>query len=104
MTLQVFINGKHVGGQREIFTLNETGQLEGLLEALDVERLVDMSSCSTCGGAGYITCWWCQGDKTSVSTMFDSHLKCTVCEENGLVRCPNCTDDKLPTDEAEDED
>jgi glutaredoxin-related protein len=95
---QVFIFGKHIGGYKEIFEMNERRELAPLLSSIGIERVVDMSVCRTCGSSGFVPCWWCQGDKKSVATMFDTTLRCTICEASGLVRCFDCTDEKLPAD------
>ena len=95
---QVFIFGKHIGGYKEIFDMNERHELAPLLASIGIERVVDMSVCRTCGSSGFTPCWWCQGDKKSVATMFDTTLRCTICEASGLVRCYDCTDEKLPSD------
>ena len=52
-------------------------------------------TCTSCGGAGYTTCTWCQGSTKSMSNPFKKHtemnvLKCTVCNKNGLVPCKLC--------------
>ncbi|XP_031570667.1 glutaredoxin domain-containing cysteine-rich protein 1-like [Actinia tenebrosa] len=88
---QVFVNGHLLGGTKEITELNELGQLKSLLS--DFEKL-NGSVCETCGGYEYVNCTSCKGSKTSRKTRISreiSVLKCTVCNENGLQRCPTCT-------------
>jgi hypothetical protein len=51
------------------------------------------SVCSTCGGFEYVNCTACKGSKSSRKTRISreiSVLKCIICNENGLQRCPTC--------------
>eukprot|EP00042_Codosiga_hollandica_P037358 m.292939 g.292939 ORF g.292939 m.292939 type:complete len:79 (+) comp55118_c0_seq32:1651-1887(+) len=73
--------------------MNDSGQLRKLL-SVGFEK-AESKPCSTCGSARYINCTWCQGSKKSIQTAFQSDfkratLKCTVCNENGLIPCPTC--------------
>lgn len=93
----VFVNGNLLGGSKEVLEMNETGKLKEILKDFAVQPT---EGCKDCGGAGYITCTWCQGSGKSVKNPFDGHqgqevgltsfLKCTVCISNGLQRCPTC--------------
>ena len=92
-TPQVFVNGLHFGDHEKILSLNETGELKGLLSGFE-ERADD--DCPSCGGVGFITCRWCRGTKKSFQHKFEKHdrgrmaLRCTACNVNGLQRCPKC--------------
>ena len=55
--------------------------------------------CTACGGEGFIICHDCGGDKKALrlrygkatsSTQVHHDLKCTQCNENGLLPCPVC--------------
>jgi len=54
--------------------------------------------CDYCGSQGFILCTECGGDKKSVHLQYGksareglSHqLKCTACNENGLMVCRAC--------------
>ena len=80
-----------------VLEMNETGKLKEILKGFAVQPV---HGCTGCGGAGYITCNWCQGSGKSTKNPFAGHkgaevgmtavLKCTVCNENGLQRCPVC--------------
>jgi len=93
----VFVNGNFLGGADLVLEMNETGKLKEILKGFEVQP---MDGCKGCGGAGFITCNWCQGSGKSVKNPFHGHqgaevgmtavLKCTVCNENGLQRCPVC--------------
>lgn len=46
--------------------------------------------CRVCGGQRFIMCLWCQGSKKGIRNTFGD-LKCTVCNENALQKCPECS-------------
>ena len=46
--------------------------------------------CRVCGGQRFIMCLWCQGSKKGIRNAFGD-LKCTVCNENALQKCPQCS-------------
>ena len=64
------------------------------------QRIENMISgdCDYCGSQGFILCTECGGDKKSVHLQYGesarkglSHqLKCTACNENGLMVCRAC--------------
>lgn len=89
----VFADGILLGDQDKVLEQNEDGKLKLILKGFEVAPAVD---CRGCGGAGYVTCTWCQGDKKSLQNNFlgkNSHqnvLQCTACTANGLMRCPVC--------------
>eukprot|EP00042_Codosiga_hollandica_P054493 m.738774 g.738774 ORF g.738774 m.738774 type:complete len:563 (+) comp58912_c1_seq4:482-2170(+) len=89
---QIFINAVHIGGLAQLIELNDSGSLRKLIEGFAGESV----RCSTCGGAAYINCTWCQGSKKSLQHAFEvgsrnNVLKCTICNNNGLMRCPTCS-------------
>ena len=47
-------------------------------------------TCRVCGGQRFIMCLWCQGSKKGIRNAFGD-LKCTVCNENALQKCPQCS-------------
>eukprot|EP01147_Barroeca_monosierra_P003330 gene3330-6014_t len=87
---QAFVNFFHLGGLERVIQLNETGELKKML--INFEDRTE--NCQNCGGKGFIPCSWCFGSKKSISNKFAEgyirNLKCTVCNENGLQRCPSC--------------
>lgn len=88
----VFASGVLLGDATKVMQLNETGELKKILRGY-VEA--PSGQCNVCGGAGYITCTWCQGSTKSIQTSFESKeknlaLRCSLCNENGLQRCPAC--------------
>eukprot|EP00049_Salpingoeca_infusionum_P002520 m.57776 g.57776 ORF g.57776 m.57776 type:complete len:737 (-) comp11629_c0_seq2:233-2443(-) len=89
---QVFVKGVHLGGYKVVHEMNEAGVLKERLKGFAERALTD---CPTCGGHGYVLCTWCQGSKRSLEHGFahstkDASLKCTLCNENALQRCPDC--------------
>eukprot|EP00047_Mylnosiga_fluctuans_P021745 m.108659 g.108659 ORF g.108659 m.108659 type:complete len:547 (-) comp9012_c0_seq1:2096-3736(-) len=93
---QIFLDGKHIGGATEIGDLNDSGELTQMLA--HVPRVRDRTSglCGQCGGKGFFPCTWCGGDRLSMFATMGSgetvRLRCTCCNENGLVRCTACLD------------
>ncbi|XP_061100221.1 glutaredoxin domain-containing cysteine-rich protein 1-like [Conger conger] len=89
----VFIDGHYLGGAQKILGMNESGELQDLLNK--IERVQHPHTCPTCGGFAFIPCPMCHGSKMSVfrNCFTDAFkaLKCTACNENGLQPCPSCT-------------
>lgn len=83
---RVFIAGRYVGGATEIVQLHEAGELKKYVEGLTP---VDFSTCEVCGGDRFILCGECSGSRKCYSEK-SGFRACTVCNENGLIRCPSC--------------
>ncbi|KAF8395663.1 hypothetical protein HHK36_019613 [Tetracentron sinense] len=85
---QVFIGGKNVGGADEIKQLHEVGELGKLLEGFPVRdpRFV----CENCGDARFVPCLNCNGSRKIFEEEEGQLQRCPDCNENGLIRCPNC--------------
>ncbi|KAL2326379.1 hypothetical protein Fmac_025437 [Flemingia macrophylla] len=85
---QVFIRGRHVGGADVIRHMFEVGELEKVLEGLP--RTKGGFVCESCGDVRFAPCGNCCGSRK----LFDEDegvLKtCLECNENGLIRCPDC--------------
>eukprot|EP00056_Hartaetosiga_gracilis_P011663 m.177456 g.177456 ORF g.177456 m.177456 type:complete len:580 (+) comp13548_c1_seq1:75-1814(+) len=89
---QVFVNGSLLGGYTKVMEMNEAGELRAVLQGFEE---APVKECVGCGGKGFVNCTWCQGSKKSIHNPFskdfeNNALKCTVCNEIGLMRCPNC--------------
>ncbi|CAN6467334.1 unnamed protein product [Victoria cruziana] len=82
---RVFIGGRYMGGAEEIRQLHESGELkrylEGLPEASDL--------CECCGGLRFVLCYECDGSHKCYSDK-GGFRSCSICNENGLMRCPSC--------------
>ncbi|KAJ0609288.1 putative glutaredoxin, Thioredoxin-like superfamily [Helianthus annuus] len=90
---RVFVKGRYVGGSDEVLRIVEEGCLGQLLDGLP--KLKPGYVCETCGGARFLPCCSCNG---SCKVVMDGDqfgetvtVKCTDCNENGLVRCPVCS-------------
>lgn len=88
---QVFVDGYHLGGSEEIERLNESGVLRKIFN--NFKKVQHPECCSRCGGYRYIPCTSCHGSKKSRRNYFTNEffvLRCTSCDENGLVKCEQC--------------
>lgn len=85
---QVFIKGKYVGGAEVIKQLFETGELAKILQGLPIRK--PGSVCGGCGDARFVPCMNCSGSRKVFDEDDDTPKRCSECNENGLIRCPNC--------------
>lgn len=83
---QVFIGGRYIGGADEIRQLHEAGELKKYLDGVPA---MATGACEGCGGLRFILCQNCNGSH-KVFTEKAGFRSCTACNENGLVRCPDC--------------
>ncbi|KAL5719997.1 hypothetical protein ACHQM5_012713 [Ranunculus cassubicifolius] len=85
---QVFIRGKHIGGAEEIKQLHEGGELVKLLKGFPLcdPRHV----CEVCGDARFVPCLSCSGSRKLYCEEEGIMRRCLDCNENGLIRCPDC--------------
>lgn len=87
MTLpRVFIGGRYIGGAEDIKLMNENGELRSLIERLPRS---DVNPCDSCGGMRFVVCDQCNGSH-KVYMDKSGFRSCTVCNVNGLIRCPSC--------------
>ena len=88
----VFINGEVIGDADMVIEMNETGELKRLIA--DCSRSDLTCLCKMCNGTGFVLCNFCNGSKNGVRNDFTDEfkaLKCTSCNEIGLVSCPRCS-------------
>ncbi|CAH1418100.1 unnamed protein product [Lactuca virosa] len=83
---KVFIGGRYIGGADEVVELHEIGELKKFVKGLPA---VTPGVCKFCGGFRFILCLECNGSH-KCHTEDGVFITCTVCNENGLVRCPSC--------------
>ncbi|XP_008789161.2 uncharacterized protein At5g39865 [Phoenix dactylifera] len=83
---QVFIGGQYIGGADEIRQLHEAGELKKYMEGVP---LAAAGACKGCGGIRFILCQTCNGSH-KVYTEKSGFQSCAACNENGIVRCPDC--------------
>ncbi|KAL8027058.1 hypothetical protein ABFS82_14G068100 [Erythranthe guttata] len=84
---RVFIGGRYVGGVEEVRRLHESGELKKHVEGLPAS---EPGTCGACGGYRFILCDECSGSHKYYSEK-GGFRSCTLCNENGLVRCPSCS-------------
>lgn len=87
MLPRVFIDGRYIGGAEEVLCLHESGELKKYMERLPP---ADLDTCDTCGGHGFLVCIECDGSHKCFSDKA-GFRSCTLCNENGLIRCPSCS-------------
>nr|GLL49171.1 uncharacterized protein At5g39865-like [Ipomoea trifida] len=95
---RVFVKGRYIGGAEELLRIAEEGGLGDLLQGLPKLRAGYV--CEGCGGARFLPCFTCNGSCKMVMAvredMEQKHgrtvvVRCSNCNENGLVLCPICT-------------
>ncbi|KAG0483677.1 hypothetical protein HPP92_011761 [Vanilla planifolia] len=85
---QVFVRGRHIGGADEVRQLHEVGELGKLLEGVPGQDPAFV--CGGCGGVRFVPCGSCNGSRKVFVEEESRVRRCEECNENGLVRCPNC--------------
>ncbi|KAL1552952.1 hypothetical protein AAHA92_13691 [Salvia divinorum] len=85
---QVFIKGKYIGGAEVVLNLLEVGELVRMIKGLPFRSL---KPCDVCGDMRFIACVNCGGSQKVYDEEKEQTNRCTVCNENGLMRCPLCS-------------
>ncbi|RLN22469.1 electron transporter [Panicum miliaceum] len=86
---QVFVGGRHLGGADELRRLHEAGELRRVVAGAVAASL---AACGRCGGERYVLCSSCNGSHKRYSVKGGGGFRtCAGCNENGLVRCPDCS-------------
>ncbi|PON69798.1 Glutaredoxin [Parasponia andersonii] len=85
---QVFIRGNYVGGAEVIKQLFETGELAKILEGFPVRE--PGFRCESCGDVRFVPCLNCSGSRKVFDEDKGMLKRCLECNENGLIRCPDC--------------
>ncbi|KAL0914992.1 hypothetical protein M5K25_015387 [Dendrobium thyrsiflorum] len=83
---RVFIGGRYIGGAEEIRQLHESGELKLYIVGAPPAAA---SACEACGGVRFLLCSGCNGSRKCY-TEKGGFRTCGSCNENGLVRCPDC--------------
>ncbi|KAK8957581.1 hypothetical protein KSP39_PZI001398 [Platanthera zijinensis] len=86
---QVFVRGRHIGGADEVRHLHESGELGNFLEGVPGQDPAFV--CGGCGGIRFVPCRNCSGSRKVFVEAEGRRRRCEECNENGLVRCPNCS-------------
>ncbi|KAG6477818.1 uncharacterized protein At5g39865-like [Zingiber officinale] len=86
---QVFLSGRCLGGADEIRRLHESGELRALVEGIPS---APTAPCGVCGGVRFVLCATCSGSRKRWwwGSKGGGFRACGECNENGLVRCPDC--------------
>lgn len=88
---RVFVNGRYVGGVEEVMKIAEEGYFGKLVQGVPKLRGV----CEGCGGVGFLPCFRCHGSCKMVIAVKNKNksvvVRCSDCNENGLVLCPICS-------------
>ncbi|XP_019446156.1 PREDICTED: uncharacterized protein At3g28850-like isoform X2 [Lupinus angustifolius] len=93
---RVFVKGFYIGGAEEMLKVVEEGLLGELLEGLPRKKIGDI--CDGCGDMRFLPCFQCNGsckvvkeeDMGQKQRRRSVMVKCSDCNENGLVVCPLC--------------
>ncbi|XP_062087252.1 uncharacterized protein At5g39865 [Humulus lupulus] len=85
---QIFIRGSYVGGAEVIKQLFETGELAKILEGFPVRA--PGYRCDSCGDVRFVPCLNCSGSRKVFDEDEEVLKRCLECNENGLIRCPDC--------------
>ncbi|KAH6830546.1 hypothetical protein C2S53_010464 [Perilla frutescens var. hirtella] len=83
----VFVKGRFIGGAEELIKLDEEGKLGILLDGIPAAAA---SGCWRCGGVRFVMCVECSGSCRVVGEDGRKTVKCSNCNENGLIQCPKC--------------
>lgn len=90
---QVFVGRRCLGGAEEIRRMHEDGDLARLLRLEGVAESkgpVYDDDCGACGGFRFVPCGECSGSRKVFDEEAGGMRRCGLCNENGLVRCPDC--------------
>ncbi|CAI9773976.1 unnamed protein product [Fraxinus pennsylvanica] len=85
---RLFIKGRYIGGAAEVLVLHEQGKLKSLLEGIPIDK--SEGPCDGCAGIRFIVCFSCNGSRKIVPEGNGQVMKCSECNENGLIICPFC--------------
>lgn len=88
---RVFVKGRYVGGFEEVMKMVEDELLGELVKGLGRAR--EGYVCEGCGGARFRPCFRCNGSCKTAAEVDGKQgkVRCSDCNENGLMRCPICT-------------
>ncbi|EYU31548.1 hypothetical protein MIMGU_mgv1a022765mg [Erythranthe guttata] len=98
---RLFVKGRYIGGFEEVMKIVEEGYIGKLLEGLPMIKGGYNNVCEGCGGVGFLPCFTCYGS-CKMTVIINEQVnkkkkknksvvvKCSDCNENGLVICPIC--------------
>ncbi|XVF00273.1 hypothetical protein REPUB_Repub03eG0270900 [Reevesia pubescens] len=85
---QIFIKGRYVGGADVIKSMFEVGELAKILDGFP--KIQPGFVCDACGDARFVPCGNCSGSRKLFDEDEGLLKRCLECNENGLIRCPDC--------------
>lgn len=85
---RLFIKGRYIGGAEEVKQLHEEGILARLVQNLPSNLCRKV--CDGCGDARFVPCFTCSGS-CKLLDEYDQVVRCSICNENGLIMCPICS-------------
>ncbi|KAG4928508.1 hypothetical protein JHK85_054994 [Glycine max] len=97
---KLFIKGRYIGGADEVVGLHEMGWLGKFLEGTPTHS--SDSPCTGCANMRFTICSNCCGsckvftDNSDNKNNDECFVRCSVCNENGLVKCPSHLQNNLP--------
>lgn len=86
---RLFIKGRYIGGMEDVRQLHEDGFLIRLIEGLPCFGLF-RKPCEGCADVRFVPCFTCRGS-CKVLDEEDHVIRCSECNENGLIMCPLCS-------------
>uniref|UniRef100_A0A2C9VHG2 Glutaredoxin domain-containing protein n=1 Tax=Manihot esculenta TaxID=3983 RepID=A0A2C9VHG2_MANES len=86
--LPVFIRGNRVGGAEVIKQMFEIVELAKVLDGFP--RRQPGFVCEACGNVRFMPCGNCSGSRKVFDEDEGVPKSCLECNENGLIRCPDC--------------
>ena len=82
---------KHTRGAKTIKHLIEMGKLAKLLEGFPVQKLGFSFGYDSCNDVRFAPCMNFNGSRKVFDEEEDRVQRCLECNENGLIRCPDCS-------------
>ncbi|CBI30303.3 unnamed protein product, partial [Vitis vinifera] len=82
----VFVKGRLIGGADEVVKLEEEGKLDILFDGIPRA----LAGCQGCAGVRFVMCMACNGSCKLLDEDQKKMVKCSECNENGLIQCPIC--------------
>ncbi|XVF12856.1 hypothetical protein REPUB_Repub08aG0155900 [Reevesia pubescens] len=94
---RVFIKERYIGGAEEVIRIVDEGWFGDLIKGLPKKKAGEV--CDGCGDVKFLPCFRCNGSCKMVKDEEEEKeegrrtvvVRCTECNENGLVHCPICS-------------
>ncbi|XP_019424789.1 PREDICTED: uncharacterized protein At3g28850-like isoform X2 [Lupinus angustifolius] len=83
----MFVKGKFIGGAEEVVKLEEEDKLGALFEGIPKA----LGECKWCGGVRFVMCMECDGSCKVLDEDKKKSVRCSQCNENGIIQCPICS-------------